>query len=386
MAKVFIEESTLTAIGDAIRGKTGGSELIAPLDMADEISGIESGTGGEGGYEIPDEAFMISGNCQYRFANGGFDWFIELYGDKITTKDITDADNMFFDGNTTSIPFDFNFKNDTNYDYSYMFSNCMQLKEISGKFINMYPGNMSSMFNYCYRLRYLPEFINLNMERIYTFKTARLNSLFYNCYSLREIPEDLLNQLYNPLATSSSYVIFNSGFGYCYVLDEIKGLNPQTGTLTSNVFGNGFTYCSRVKDVTFTLQEDGTPYSANWKSQTIDLSNKVGYNDSLARITNYNSGITLDKRVTNDTNYQTLKNDPDWFTDYVDYSRYNKESALRTIQSLPDTSAYLASAGGTNTIKFKGAAGALTDGGAINTLTEEEISVAVNKGWTVTFV
>lgn len=43
MSKVFIEESTLSAIGDAIRGKTGGTELIAPLDMPSEIEGIVSG-------------------------------------------------------------------------------------------------------------------------------------------------------------------------------------------------------------------------------------------------------------------------------------------------------------------------------------------------------
>jgi hypothetical protein len=67
------------------------------------------------------------------------------------------------------------------------------------------------------------------------------------------------------------------------------------------------------------------------------------------------------------------------------YSRYNHDSAVNTINSLPDTSAYLATAGGTNTIKFKGNAGSKTDGGAINTLTAEEIAVATAKGWTVSF-
>ena len=70
----------------------------------------------------------------------------------------------------------------------------------------------------------------------------------------------------------------------------------------------------------------------------------------------------------------------------VPYSRYNHDSAVETINSLPDTSEYLAANGGTNTIKFKGAAGSKTDGGAINTLTEEEIAVAAAKGWTVTLV
>ena len=112
----------------------------------------------------------------------------------------------------------------------------------------------------------------------------------------------------------------------------------------------------------------------------------TNYVASIDFITNYSSGITADKLVTDDTTYQALKNDPDWFSTKVEYSRYNHDSAVNTINSLPDTSAYLATAGGTNTIKFKGAAGSKTDGGAINTLTEAEIAVATAKGWTVTFV
>ena len=98
------------------------------------------------------------------------------------------------------------------------------------------------------------------------------------------------------------------------------------------------------------------------------------------------SGITADKKVTDDVSYQALKNDPDWYTTDIAYSRFNHDSAVRTINSLPDTSAYLATAGGTNTIKFKGEAGSATDGGAINTMTEEEIAVATAKGWTVSLV
>ena len=93
--------------------------------------------------------------------------------------------------------------------------------------------------------------------------------------------------------------------------------------------------------------------------------------------------------IYNEETYNLLKDDPDAIflgnssssnRDYG-YSRYNHDSAVETINSLPDTSAY-----GTNTIKFRGDAGGKTDGGAINTMTEEEISVATAKGWTVTFV
>ena len=45
MTKLFIEDTTLTAIGDAIREKTGDEALIAPGDMPAAISGIKMGSG-----------------------------------------------------------------------------------------------------------------------------------------------------------------------------------------------------------------------------------------------------------------------------------------------------------------------------------------------------
>lgn len=43
MSKVFIEETTLTAIGDAIREKTGTTEKIAPQNMGQVILAITTG-------------------------------------------------------------------------------------------------------------------------------------------------------------------------------------------------------------------------------------------------------------------------------------------------------------------------------------------------------
>lgn len=43
MAEYLIQDTTLTAIGDAIRAKTGGAELIAPENMPTEIESIQSG-------------------------------------------------------------------------------------------------------------------------------------------------------------------------------------------------------------------------------------------------------------------------------------------------------------------------------------------------------
>ena len=124
-----------------------------------------------------------------------------------------------------------------------------------------------------------------------------------------------------------------------------------------------------------------------WKSQTINLYDCIGYLGSYeSNVLNYNSGITADKKIDDDATYQALKDDPDAYTSRMAYSRYNRDSAVATINTLPDTSAFLAQKGGTNTIKFQGGAGSKTDGGAINTMTEEEIAVATAKGWTVSFV
>ena len=48
MANVFIEASTMTAIGDAIRAKTGGMAQIYPEDMPAQIASITTGGSGDG--------------------------------------------------------------------------------------------------------------------------------------------------------------------------------------------------------------------------------------------------------------------------------------------------------------------------------------------------
>ena len=209
--------------------------------------------------------------------------------------------------------------------------------------------------------------------------------MFNSCYSLRSAPLNLIKSG-NPYAYYG-YSYYSYGFGNCYALDELINLPiPYTkAKWSSNAFRDTFYYCSRLKNATFALN-DGVPYTVTWKSQVINLSSYIGYTDYKNNILNYNSGITADKEVKDDASYQLLKNDPDWFATKKEYSRYNHDSAVNTINSLPDTSAYLAEKGGTNTIKFLGQAGASTDGGAINTLTEEEIAVAAAKGWTVSLV
>lgn len=398
--------------------ENGTTTLATAGKYCDRNVDVVVDVAGAGGVELPEEAYVITGDCQYRFGFNGWNWFIDMFGDKITTKDISQASNMFSSSNSiTSIPFEFNFvdggcyvnnmfsncnnltsvqsidfnQTNTYKDCQSMFSNCHHLTSI-GTIKNLYPSALNTFFSSCYRLRELPTFENLNLSRIRSYNYANISSMFSSCYSLRNIPSDFLRELYAG-GTSTSYQGLYNAFNLCYALDELVGLpvNEAT-TITSNMFTTTFNKCCRVKSIVFETNDDGSVKTANWKSQTIDLAGgstadyAVGNAFARTWVTDYNSGITEDKRVWNDETYQALKDDADWFTDNRYYSRYNHDSAVETINSLPDTSAYLATAGGTNTIKFRGDAGALTDGGAINTLTEEEIAVATAKGWTVTLV
>ena len=380
-----------TAIGNLPSASV--KPVIAPLNVTENgtytaptgVDGyspvtVNVPTGGAG---IPSEAFNISGDCGYRFANSGWDWFIENYGNQITTSNITSANNIFSYSKVEAIPFTINLST-SGCECNSMFESCQYLKilpEISGKL-----KDFSSVFSGCYNIRQIPDsWGNLDFSNINTITYSRLNSIFTYCYSLRQIPASLLSNLHSDKVTGVYNKFYYMAFNYCYSLNEILNLPVDGATVTSNMFNSSFFQSTRLKDMTFATN-NGTPYIANWKTQTIDLSTYVGYASTATDILNYNSGITSDKQVTDDTTYQALKDNPDWFTTKVAYSRYNHDSAVATINSLPDTSAYLAANGGTNTIKFDGESGSATDGGAINILTEAEIAVATAKGWTVTLI
>lgn len=382
----------LTAVADAIRAKTGKTDLLTLDTMPTEITTIKTG------FELPEEPF-VTGDCYRMFRN--WDWFINECGNRIVTKDIEDASCMF-PITIEYIPFELNFYKYTNanfyHDISGIFSSgstsdgSTMLKNVP-KMNNCKPEDIGGLFRRCGYLREIPEDIESWFDWSYIEQNdadyGGNNGVFDSCYSLRSAPVGLLAHSSTVTNPAVAYSNFAYAFCNCCSLDEIIGLSPNihlAANWNQNRFSKTFDYCSRLKNMTFAT-DNGAPYVVNWANQVIDLSLYIGYVyfRDKSYITGYNSGITADKEVTNSTTYQALKNDPDWWTQNVAYSRYNHDSAVATINSLPDTSAYLATASGTNTIKFTGAAGSATDGGAINTLTEEEIAVATAKGWTVAF-
>ena len=380
MSKVVIDDSKLVNIADAIRNKNGSANKYTPTEMATAIGDIKVLSGAE----LAPEDLVISGDCSYKFYYGNWDWFIEKYGDKITTKDITSASNMFNYDYLSSIPFDLNFKENYTAAINSIFSNANIISPPSIN--NVKVRSMNSIFYGCTYLTEVPEdyfdtwdFSYINEANAYD---SAFSTMFFNCYSLKKIPSDL--SMFYSKSNSYSSAFYNSAFNSCNVLGKATNLPVALGTLSTNSFSNTFFNCRRLKQITFSLN-DGIPKTASWQKQTINLgSTPVGYsnNNDLTYF-----GMPSDTQITDDASYQLLKDNEDSWTESSAYSRYNHDSAVETINTLPDTSAYLAESGGTtNIIKFKGESGSATDGGAINTLTEEEIAVAAAKGWTVSLV
>ena len=355
-----------------------GPKKYTPEEMATTISSLQT---------LSPELLHWTGDVTYKNYMGRWDNFIEYYGDKITTSDITAVGNFMRSSKLKRIPFEINCKATIPVSLDDCLNSCEQLTE-APIINNLQIFNYSSMFEKCKSLREFPEGYGEDWDWSYLASNTsssygQCDGIFANCYSLRKLPMGLFK--YCSPKTQVRYSALRNLEGL-YALDEITEFplphsDTVTGTGTSGAFYYTCRNCYRLKN--FTFASDIGP--KNWTNQTLDMTICVGWANYVNDCCNYNSGITMNKRVSDDASYQALKNDPDWFTGDMAYSRYNHDSAVATINSLPDCSAYQTTNNkAANIIKFKGAAGAKTDGGAINTLTDEEIAVATAKGWTVT--
>ena len=386
MSKVFIEETSLSAIGDAIRAKTGKSDLLSPAQMVTAIGSI---SGGGSGGDIEIEPVVLTGDCTSACYGQLAGLALEHFGDSISTENVSNATTMFRKNPASNIPFDINFQTSSNgvaMNQMFMDSGFTTLPALN----NCKPASLNKVFGNSLIQSIPDSYANWDFSRVQTYTYADCGYMFNGCKHLRYIPQAFLKQLWG-ISNNASYIFYNHMFDGCNSLDEIRGLGVQQAKLSSNMFSSAFNYCYRLKSVVFDVNEDGTPKTAEWKKQSIDLSSNVGYENLTYSFyePNRNYNIPIDKWIHDEESYQALKNDPDSFVGSYNkdgelYSRYNKVSAIETINSLPDCSAYCGT--DVNTIKFKGISGTNTDGGAINTLTEEEIAVAAAKGWTVTFV
>lgn len=420
MSKVFINESSLTSIGNAIRGKTGSSELLSVPDGM--VAAIQSITAGGGSAVLPEELKVISGDVQNLFSKDYATLYVKTYGNQITTKDLVDA--QMFDGNRTieEVPFDLNIAggytnalfrdciklkkikdiniaNPTNTTNSLneCFYNCRSLKEI-GVIRKPMISNLYQTFDSCHHLNY----IQIEGAVVENTGIDRLYYTFGYCLGLRELDSSFLKLL---RANHSSG--YNATFYNCYSMDRIVGLgvpiSSSSKTYTQNLYSYTFYLCNRLDELTFETNDDGTPKELYANNQQIDLSQGVGYcsgrttcnivgdimegkpvpdfynyiQPSASPTDIWNYQITADKHT------EEYYNHKDSWTEDLLYSRYNHRSMVNTINTLPDTSTFLSTNGGTNMIIFKSKQGDNSPWGGASNLTEEEIAVAAAKGWTL---
>ena len=445
MANVIINDINLTAIADAIRGKNGTSTTYKVSEMATAItniptggSGSGSGGDGSGGGEL-----NFTGVISYLNYNSNWDSILFNPDYQVSFKNIQAMSYAFSGCDVGEIPHTFNgiylgysgdadssfagsafensritvspvIKGTTNGNLMKIFCNCPNLKkitipedwiikgetnlnqfarycsaleEVEGK-LNVDPegayltsGQM--MFQNCSRLRSIPKDFFSEIDGSLLRNSAAIDNNFYGCYSLRTVPDITQFQRW-------SYKGYQCTYYMCLTADEITNVGVYIyGSRTSNMFDTTFFSCSRAKDILFERDSNNMPITATWSNQTIDLSSYVGYvnENYVGNITSYTGltdatrGVFQSSSPTPHSQYNSIKDDPDFWTSDVGYSRYNHASAFRTIQSLPNVTS-----GSGNTIKFNRLSGNYTAEGGVGDLTESEIGIAIVKGWTVSFV
>ncbi len=358
------------------------ADTVSPSTLALGITAHDkSGELITGTMQSGSDDLLFSGNLQYYDYYGGLDNFITQNYSRIKLGNennlITDLSYGFtncslttlptpiylgssvkihslFSGaeNLTTVPtliFPSPTQEVSNVGWNSMFKDCYSLESIPVNYlspINDTNHSVQQMFQNCYSLKTM-------LDSNITLKKNSLSNMFDNCYSLKSINLSLSN--YEEYSYTPTVNVFNQTFNKCYSLSS----------LTFNCSG-GF----------------------QWGSTRLQL-NQVGYLDKL-----YYSGYWLTKVldetkcVSDDITYNNLKDTDDWWAGDYKYSRYDRQSAIATFNSLPDTSAYLdTQTNKTNTIMLKAGAGK-NKGDLYNmdNLTAEEIAVATAKGWTVSLV
>lgn len=383
----------LTDIADAIRAKTGESGTMTLTEMATAIGNITTG----GSSTIPDSLFVITGVGDYLFANDRWTYLIENYPTKWSIN-LTSAQNLAY-YKTSNFPNNFPAINVNNGSLSYAFQNSKIETPpiINGTGITQF----ASVFNNS-KIETIPQDWFSHIEFQDNAYSMMLNGMFTGNLKIKGIINLQTHK------TNNFYTITGNSF-YGFPLERLGNNGcSMSGLINIPVFSTtnasmssktvSCSYCYWLRQLKFSTN-NGTPFVACLKNLTFDFTSGVGYFNFASYILNNDGSLKSigselhthywdltdaeikDLQIYDATSYERLKNNPDAYSTKVEYSLYNKTSALETISTLPDVSAY-----GTCIIKFKGDAGSLTDGGAINTMTSAEIAVATAKGWTVSFV
>ena len=176
----------LSAIGDAIREKTGTTDLIPLSDMPESIRNIQSG----GGKYAPRSVY---GYFFYKYKGTELDYEVA----NLDTSNMTSLYQMF--GNCSNLISlnlcNWNTNNIT--DMSRIFYSCNALAnlDVSGWYTNNVT-DMSSMFDFCRSLT------DLDLSNFITSNVTNMSRMFYYCEKLRKL--DIRNFTFDKVTSYST--------------------------------------------------------------------------------------------------------------------------------------------------------------------------------------
>lgn len=298
------------------------------------------------GYIPTAQDLKFTGDCTNLFMNNKFNWLLEHYTSQLQFNNITNLESAF---ENTTIKKDissltFNLSDRCILSDIFNSSNLSSYPKIKGKVYSV-----QNMFYNCKNGAAIPEdfFNNLTFKEGDSISCA---GIFQYCKNITKPPSlEVFKKLNLTETPSWHYTNFYYSLFEGSDIQEVRNLPVvySKSGLNNNMFVNT---AKASKLSIFTFEPNQT---ALYQNQTLNFS---------------------------ETGFKSYWSDSD-----ILRSVYNHTSAVETINSLPDTSAYLEEKGGTNTIMFFSKQGGNTEGGAIGNLTAEEIAVAAAKGWTVVF-
>ena len=341
MSLYSIKDTTLTAIGDAIREKNGSVDKYTSEQMATAILAINTEGGGgitpegeldivqngdydvttyasahvavpvgifpvgtlditqNGNYDCADyesvyvdvpssgggvepEPIVLTGDQGSAFASPIAAAYLEMFPESISTRDLKNAPSMFENFAGTEIPFALNW---INYGYAYNYSNANYLFRYSGihypPAMNYFsPNGIPGMFQGCSNLVEVPEGWSSTWYWDYTHNENRnvmSNYVFYGCYSLKKIDSNLLKNLWN-----NNNQTYGSCYAYlfqdCYNLSEVVGLGVSPYAKLTGSNVFYYTWKNNYCMRRFTFDtNNGVPITAQWNGMTIDLCQNFGF-------------------------------------------------------------------------------------------------------------
>lgn len=249
----------LTAIADAVRSKTGGTEGLTLDQMATEIAGISVGGGEE--LKITDARYLFY--CGAR--SDQMDVFVSALSDECTS-----FEGMFAGNSVAQMPF------------------------VTVPFFDTSKGtSFAKMFYYCKPLISVPEYDMSNCET--------LEQTFSECSALAAVPH----------FDTSKVRTFRYTFAYCYALESIPKFNTSNGT---NFYAT-FYHCSKLKSVPELDLNKGTSFADMFKGCTaltdlylynIRKSIQIGSGTSWGHLLTVDSLVHTIKELCTVTSSQTL--------------------------------------------------------------------------------